>query len=80
MGSSWARYVERRMAESNEPVAPFFDRPPHEIEATIRTDFEVTEVGAGFGQYLVGKPDCAVRQSAAADQAPRPRIWWAELN
>ena len=27
-----------------------------QIEATIRTDFEVTEVGAGFGQCLVGKP------------------------
>ena len=66
-----------------------------QIEATIRTNFEVTEVGAGFGQYLVGKPDCesnepvapfvdrpppAVRLCAAADQAPRPRIWRAELN
>src|SRR5262245_11846265 len=29
-----------------------------QIEATIRTYFEVTEVGAGFGQCLVGKPDC----------------------
>jgi hypothetical protein len=28
-----------------------------QIEATIRSNFEVTEVGAGFGQYLVGKPD-----------------------
>jgi hypothetical protein len=66
-----------------------------EIEATIRTYFEVTEVGAGFGQYLVGKPDCesnepvapffywpprAVRQRTAADQAPRPRISRAEFN
>src|SRR5271165_4372185 len=66
-----------------------------QIEATIRTYFEVTEVGAGFGQCLVGKPDGesnepvapffdrpppAVRQRAAADQAPRPRIWRAELN
>src|SRR5262245_50351640 len=25
---------------------------------TIRPYFEVTEVGAGFGQGLVGKPDC----------------------
>src|SRR5262249_55137948 len=53
-----------------------------QIEATIRTYFEVTEVGAGFGQYLVGKPDCesnepvvpffnrpplALRQCTAAD-------------
>jgi hypothetical protein len=53
-----------------------------QIKVTIRTYFEVTEVGAGFGQYLVGKPDCesnepvvpffdrpplAVRQCAAAD-------------
>src|SRR5262245_66670280 len=29
-----------------------------QVEATIRTYFEVTEVGAGFGQCLVGKPDC----------------------
>ena len=29
-----------------------------QIEAAIRTDLEVTEVGAGFGQCLVGKPDC----------------------
>ena len=29
-----------------------------QIKVTIRTYFEVTEVGAGFGQYLVGKPDC----------------------
>src|SRR3974390_2665676 len=29
-----------------------------QIEVTIRTYFEVTEVGAGFGQCLVGKPDC----------------------
>jgi hypothetical protein len=27
-----------------------------QIEASIRTNFEVTEVGAGFGQDLVGKP------------------------
>ena len=53
-----------------------------QIEATIRTYFEVTEVGAGFGQCLVGKPDCesnepvvsffnrpplAVRQCTAVD-------------
>jgi hypothetical protein len=53
-----------------------------QIKVTIRTYFEVTEVAAGFGQYLVGKPDCesnepvvpffdrpplAVRQCAAAD-------------
>jgi hypothetical protein len=52
------------------------------MPATIRTYFEVTEVGAGFGQCLVGTPDCesnepvvpffnrpplAVRQCAAAD-------------
>ena len=29
-----------------------------QIEGTIRTYFEVTEVGAGFGQCLVGTPDC----------------------
>src|SRR5262245_52470392 len=29
-----------------------------QIEATIWTYFEVTEVSAGFGQCLVGKPDC----------------------
>ena len=28
------------------------------IKVTIRTYFEVTEVGSGFGQCLVGKPDC----------------------
>ena len=28
-----------------------------EIEETIRTYFEVTEVGTGFGQRLIGKPD-----------------------
>jgi hypothetical protein len=53
-----------------------------QIEATVWAHFEVTEVGAGFRQYLVGKPDCernepvapildwpplAVRQSAASD-------------
>ena len=53
-----------------------------QIEATIWTYFEVTEVGADFGQCLVGKPDCesnepvvpffnrpplAVRQCTAAD-------------
>src|SRR5262249_46797245 len=53
-----------------------------QIEATIRTYFEVAEVGAGFGQCRVGKPDCesnepvvpffnrpplAIRQCAAAD-------------
>jgi hypothetical protein len=53
-----------------------------EIEAIIRTYLEVTEVGAGFGQCLVGKPAresnepvkpffnwplLAVRQCAAAD-------------
>jgi hypothetical protein len=53
-----------------------------QIQPTIRTYFEVTEVGAGFGQCLVRKPDCesnepivpffnrprlAVRQCAAAD-------------
>ena len=27
-----------------------------QIEATIRTDLEVAEVGAGFGQCLIGKP------------------------
>src|SRR6516164_1758679 len=52
------------------------------IEAAVRTDLEVTEVGAGFGKCLVWKPDCegnksvvafvnrpllAVRQCAAAD-------------
>ena len=36
-----------------------------QIEATIRTNFEVTEVGAGFGQYLVGKPDCESNQPVA---------------
>ena len=29
-----------------------------QIKVTIRTYFEVTEVGAGFGQCLVGTPDC----------------------
>jgi hypothetical protein len=29
-----------------------------QIEATIWTNFEITEVGADFGQSLVGKPDC----------------------
>jgi hypothetical protein len=53
-----------------------------QIKVTIRTHFEVTEVAAGFGQCLVGNPDCesnepvvpffdrpplAVRQCAAAD-------------
>src|SRR5262245_59263612 len=28
------------------------------IETTIRTYFEVTEVGAGLGKCLVGKPAC----------------------
>src|SRR5262245_305880 len=66
-----------------------------QIEAAIRTYLEITEVSAGFGQCLVGKPDCesneavaafsnrpplAVRQCAAADQAPRPRMWRAKLN
>src|SRR5271166_2322518 len=36
-----------------------------QIEATIRTYFEVTEVGAGFGQYLVGKPDCESNEPVA---------------
>jgi hypothetical protein len=29
-----------------------------QIKVAIRTYFEVTEVSAGFGQCLVGKPDC----------------------
>src|SRR5271166_6862232 len=37
-----------------------------QIEATIRTYFEVTEVGAGFGQCLVGKPDCESNETVVA--------------
>src|SRR5262249_2287436 len=66
-----------------------------QIEVTIRTYVEVTEVGAGSDQGLVGTPDCesyeavvpfldrpplAVRQGTAADQAPRLRMWRAKLN
>jgi hypothetical protein len=36
------------------------------IEAAIRTDLEVTEVGAGFGKCLVWKPDCEGNESVAA--------------
>jgi hypothetical protein len=58
-----------------------------QIEPTIRTYFQVTEIRAGFGQCLVGQPDCesnetvvsffnrpplAIRKCAAVDQAPRP--------
>jgi hypothetical protein len=65
------------------------------IKASVWTDLEVTEVSAGLGKCLVWKPDCegnesvaafvnrpllAVRQCAAADQAPRLRIRRAELN
>jgi hypothetical protein len=66
-----------------------------QIEAAIWTYLEVTEVGAGLGKRLVWKPDCegnesvaaffnrpplAVRQCAAADEAPRSRMWRAKLN
>jgi hypothetical protein len=37
-----------------------------QIEAAIRTYREVTEVGAGFGQCLVGKPDCESNEPMAA--------------
>ena len=37
-----------------------------QIEATIRTYFEVAEVGAGFGKRLVWKPDCEGNESVAA--------------
>ena len=53
-----------------------------QIEVTIRTYFEVTKIGTGFGQSFAGKPDCegdelvvsffnrpplAVRQCASTD-------------
>ena len=37
-----------------------------QIEAAIWTYREVTEVGAGFGQCLVGKPDCESNEPMAA--------------
>jgi hypothetical protein len=37
-----------------------------QIEAAIRTDLEVTEVGAGCGQCLVGTPDCESNEPVVA--------------
>ena len=61
-----------------------------QIEVTIRTDFEVTEGSAGFGQGLVGKPDgernkllvpffnrppLTIRQSAATGGGCSTSLW-----
>ena len=44
-----------------------------QIETTIRTYFEVAEVGAGFGQLLVRKPDCE-RNEAVVTFLNRPSL------
>jgi hypothetical protein len=62
-----------------------------QIEAPIRTYLEVTEVGASFGQCLVGKPDCESndrwcpflighRSFAVAGLSPRRRRAAAEAR
>jgi hypothetical protein len=37
------------------------------IETTIRTNFEVTEVGAGFSECFVGNPDCESHELVVAE-------------
>jgi hypothetical protein len=41
-----------------------------EIETTIRTNFEVTEVGAGLGECFAGNPDGKSHEPAAPFLGP----------
>ena len=67
--AEWPRIAERRGATPRREIIEPRERGglvTQQIEAAIRTYSEVTEVGAGFGQCLVGKPDCESNEPMSA--------------